>query len=638
MRPIILKQLKLFFLIILNVGLLLPSGATKATANRTSEPLIISSAGDTLKALGLLVERNKVSNSLQAIKYARIALNIARHTDSITNLVDAYKWIGKAYLQNQIDSSVFYYNRALRIADSCHLITQKVHIYYNLASIYNAAYNYKSAVSLLDSSINLAKLVKDPEGISNAYIAIGNIKFNIHDFVNARLMYEAALEIARKGMLYKQMGVAMGNLARKPFELDTQKSLAKQREALGYLNKVKGVELEMAYIYINMGFWSAIPDTALYYYKSALKLALNANLSKVVFGAYNDMAYSYLDKKDVKTAESCLNQAIPLALQMKDNEWLASLYDTYADVCVQKGDFKNAFEFQRKAKKAKDLDYIQKATDQIRLLAALSDLKSKELIIQNEEMELLVQRNKLQRTELWLVIALLLMVGSVFTILILQQRNNVKLQKAQISSAKRIIEMEEGEKGRIARELHDLTGQLVLGISGSIENIEFLDPAVKDHINARIKELGTSIRHISHRMNSAMIEHFTFSEMITGLCEDMQKLSRMKISLDMTEEFPNMPNELVLHFYRITQELLTNAGKHARESQVKIKIFAKNDKLFLVYSDNGSGFTVGGNSKPSMGILNIYERAKLVGGQAHLTSAPGEGTTWEIFFQLDKKI
>jgi two-component system sensor histidine kinase UhpB len=197
--------------------------------------------------------------------------------------------------------------------------------------------------------------------------------------------------------------------------------------------------------------------------------------------------------------------------------------------------------------------------------------------------------------------------------------------------------MEESEKGRIARELHDLTGQLVMGISGTIENIEFSEPEVKDQIKDRINELGKSIRQISHRMNRAMIEHFTFSELITGLCEDVQRLSGMSVQLEIPEEFPALPNELVLHFYRITQELLTNATKYARDSQVKIKITAEYGKLALFYSDNGPGFITGEKSRASMGIMNIYERAKLIRGQAFVKSSPGLGTSWEIFFPITQK-
>jgi signal transduction histidine kinase len=350
------------------------------------------------------------------------------------------------------------------------------------------------------------------------------------------------------------------------------------------------------------------------------------------------MAYSYLDKRDVQQAESCLrDKAIPLAQQIKDYDWLASLYDTYADVCQMKGDYKKGLEFQKKAMKARKADNELKGSDQVRLLAALLEFNKKELKIKSDEKELLVKENRLKLITIWLVIAVLLIAASVFTTFILQQRNRARFQKEQIGSAKRIIEMEETEKGRTARELHDLTGQLVLGISGTIENIDFPDQEIKQQLTTRIKELGTSIRQISHRMNRAMIEHFTFSEMISGLCEDVQKLSKMMINLDMSDDFPDIPNELVLHFYRITQELLTNAGKYARESQVKIRVFAENGKLTLIYSDDGPGFNLGEKSKPSMGILNIFERAKLVGGMANLTSAPGKGTSWEITFPIDQQ-
>jgi len=596
-------------------------------------------ASDTLKKLGILVENNKVSNNPLSIKYAKMALAMALKSDSITDLVDAYKWLGKAYMQNQMDSSYYYYNLALHIADSNHLIKQKAHICYNLASLRSAAYDYKNAISLLDLSNRLAESVKDPEGIANAYIAIGNIHFNTHDYKNARIMFDSALKFSSRNTLYKQMGVATANLARRPFEVDSKKSLTELKKALFYLSKVNGVEEEMAYIYINIGTLNVNPDSALFYYKTALNLAIKTNLPKIRFGAYNNMAYSYLDKGDVKSAESCLlGNAIPDAQKLNDNNWLSSLYDTYADVCAQKGEYKKALDFQKKAMRSRDADYKQKASEEVSLLAALLEVTKKEMIIQDEQKELLLQKTKLQQTQLWLVVALLFIAATLFITYVMQQRNKAKLQKEQISSAKRIIEMEETEKGRTSRELHDLTGQLVLGISGTIENIEFPDPEIKEQLNKRIKELGVSIRQISHRMNRAMIEHFTFSEMISGLCEDVQKLSHLHIELDMPDEFPDLPNEQVLHFYRITQELLTNAGKYARESKVKIRILAGNGRITLLYSDNGPGFTLGEQVKPSMGVLNIFERAKLEGGQAILTTAPGKGTSWEIYFPLGQKI
>jgi two-component system, NarL family, sensor kinase len=593
-----------------------------------------ASLKDSLLILDTLVKMHKVSNSYLAVHWAKRALVIANLINTPEAEAHALTLLGIGYSLNHKDSSFFYFNAALDIAEAENLANQRVHILYSLAMISKDANDYKTSLRLLDSTVRMAESIKNYEVASNAYVAIGNIRYGMNDYESARNMYESAFKVAAIDSLYFQMGVANANLAKKVFEKNNVLAIVILKKALGYLRKInngKGAEDEIANILINIGNKNTNPDSALFYYKSALNLAVNVNLPKIIMGAYNSMAYRYLKKGNTLKAESCLKDfAIPVGIKNKDNDWLSSLHDTYADVAIAQGDYKKAFEMQKNALSYRIADNNEKASDQIRLLASVLDLKNKELIIQTG-------KTRLQRVKFWLVIALLLVFVSIFTILVLYQRNKVKLQKEQIGSARRIIEMEESEKGRIARELHDLTGQLVMGISGTIENIEFPEPEIKEQIKNSIKDLGSSIRQISHRMNRAMIEHFTFSELITGLCEDVQKLSRMSVHLEIPEEFPGLPNELVLHFYRITQELLTNATKYARESQVRIKIVVENGKLALYYSDNGPGFIVGDKGKPSMGIMNIYERAKLIGGQATLKSSPGKGTSWEILFPILQK-
>jgi two-component system, NarL family, sensor kinase len=590
------------------------------------------SLNDSLLTLDTLVRIYKISNPYLAVHWAKRALVVANQIKTDEAVAQAYILLGISFLQLHKDSSYIFYTQALKISEDAHLAKQKANVLYNLANIYEAADNHKDAITMLDSSILLAESIKDYVVMSNAYNSLGTIKVNIQDFESARQMFQTAFTIAKNDSQYKQMGVALANLAR--FRKDANESVLLMKEAIGYLKKLKngkGAEEEIANVLNNIGNKFSNPDSGLYYYRSALKIATYAKLPKIVMAAYNNMAYNYLDKGDVPMAESCLRDyAIPIAQKDKDYDWLSSLHDTYADIAIAQGDYKKAFEMQKKALSERITDNQEKATGQVRLLAALLDLKNKELIIQTE-------RNRLQKTKLWLAIAVLLAVISVFFTLVLQQRNRVRFHKEQIGSARRIIEMEESEKGRIARELHDLTGQLVMGISGSIENIEFSDPGIKEQIKTNIAELGKSIRQISHRMNRAMLEHFTFSEMITGLCEDVQRLSGLSVSLEIPEEFPDLPNELVLHFYRITQELLTNATKYAKESQVKIGVLLENGKLILSYKDNGPGFIMGENGKRSMGLMNIHERAKLVRGHATVKSSPGQGTSWEIIFPVDLK-
>jgi signal transduction histidine kinase len=391
----------------------------------------------------------------------------------------------------------------------------------------------------------------------------------------------------------------------------------------------------MARIYINIGYRAKNPDTALFYFNEALKLTRIANLSEIEMGAYNNMVYSYLEKGNIEKAEDCLiNHAIPLAQRQKNDDYLATLCDTYAEVLTRKGDFQAAAKWQKTAMDKRISADKAQASEQVRLLGVLLDLKSKELTIQDKQKEILLQQNRLQKTRLGLTITIFMIIGFVFIILWLQQRNRVKLQVQQIQSAKRIIEMEENEKAKTARELHDITGQLVLGITGEIENLELPDVKIKEEIQGKIKELGKSIRRISHRMNKAMLDTFTFEELITGQCDDIKKLMGLKIHLEMPEDPLVLDEEFVLHTYRIVQELLTNAGKYAKDSFVSIIFVKTSNELILTYNDNGPGFDSGLMEKKGMGLMNIFERAKLLNGSAKVTSFPGDGTTWEIKFPL----
>jgi two-component system NarL family sensor kinase len=596
-------------------------------------PSRLTALKDSIKKLDFLVQNTMVTNPVQSIKYAQRAITYARELKSTEELIHGFKLMGQALYKTNYDSSFIYYNRALKLADSSKIYSLKPFLLYNCGRLYRIAKFTDKAMNFLDSSIQSAESQKDYATKAAALNDIGIIYIdnNNHDY--GIKMFDSAYKIAMRQSLNKQIGLSLGNLAR--FEKDDVKAYKLNKEALRYLLKAKGTEEAVSRIYINIGYRATNPDSALFYYNVALKLTRNINLAGVEMGLYNAMANSYLEKGNIKSAEECLvDHAIPIAQKLKDDDWMATLYDSYADVLVRKGDYKAAAEWQKTAlKKRKAADKAQ-ASEQVRLLSVILDLKSKEVTIQDNQKQILVQQNRLQKTRLGLTITIFMIIGFVFIILWLQQRNRVRLQVEQIQSAKRIIEMEENEKAKVARELHDITGQLVLGITGEIENLDLPDSKIKDEIKGKIKDLGKSIRQISHRMNKAMLDNFTFEELIQGQCEDIQKVVGLKIRLEMPDEPIILNEEVVLHAYRIVQELLTNAGKYALDSYVSI-VFQKSDtELIIQYNDNGPGFDSSLIEKKGMGLMNIFERAKLMNGSAKVMSSPGDGTSWEIKFPL----
>lgn len=588
---------------------------------------------DSINKLDSLVQVTMIGTPTLSIKYARKAVGYALKLKTPEDLVHGYSLMGQAFYKNRKDSSYIYFNKALKIADSTKQNKRKHLLLFYCAKLYYVAKNYKTAIILFDSCIGLAEAQKDYTTIASAFNLLGSINIDIKNKDDALKMFDSANKIAVRYSIPSQIGLSLGNLAR--FEKDPVKANKLEKEAIQYLLKSKGNEEGLARIYINIGFRAKNPDTALFYFKEALKQTRNTYLPEVELPAYNNMVYSYLDKGKIKEAEECLvDHAIPLAQKEKNDDWMATLCDTYAEVLVKKGDFKAAAKWQKTAMDKRISADRAQASEQVRLLGVLLDVKSKEVIIQDNQKEILLQQNRLQKTRLGLTITIFMIIGFVFIILWLQQRNRVKLQVQQIQSAKRIIEMEENEKAKTARELHDITGQLFLGIAGEIENLEIKDNLVKEEIKGKIKNLGTSIRRISHRMNKAMLDNFTFEELIVGQCEDIKKLVGLQINLEMPEEPLVLDEEVVLHSYRIVQELLTNAGKYAKDSYVSLVFLKTSSELIFTYSDNGPGFDTSLIEKRGMGLLNIFERAKLLNGTAKVTSSPGDGTSWEIKFPV----
>jgi two-component system, NarL family, sensor kinase len=584
---------------------------------------------DSFRILDTLVDANKIANTKLAIAYAKRANVLAKKLGTAEELVRAEFLLGVAYFWTENkDTSYLYLTRAIQISDSLKSRHQVPKILYSMASINLAAQNNRTAVILLDSCIQLALKENDFSIIADAYNQLGNVLLIIRSVPDAVKMYDSALKIAREHKLYAQIGAALSNIAK--FEKDPAKAIQLLKESVANFKMTKGTEAGIASSFGMIGNRQTNPDSALYYFSMALELVKNRNLSKVELFLYNNMAYSYMDKGNLDKATECLIQhAIPMAKKEKNHDWLSSLYDTYADVLSAQGKYEEALKWQKQSNRQRVAADQQQAGDQVRLLSSLLDLK-------NKEKEISDQRNRLQKVRFWLITSISLIIGFIFILLWLQQRNRTKLQKQQVSSAKRIIEMEESEKGRIAQELHDLTGQLVMGINGELEGLEIPDPALKDQMKGKIKELGQSIRRISHRMNRAMIEHFTFDELVSGQCSDFQRLTGIPVGLDISLDQPELPSEVVLHVYRILQELLTNAGKYVKEGQVTFEISSKGNQFRLYYSDNGPGFEPGDQKDLGMGLMNIYERTKILGGVAKLTSAPGDGTTWEILVPLQK--
>jgi signal transduction histidine kinase len=584
---------------------------------------------DSLKKVESLVYSLIVTNPSEALYYAKSGLSLALSGKFPSALVKANSIVGYAYRTTKQDSGFFYYSESLKLANRYGITNQKANVFCDLSKIYSSASDFKTSIIMLDSAKRLAILELNYKVLSDVYNELGSIKLEISDSIDARKMFDSALLIARKHYIFTQVGAALGNLA--TLESNVTQSIYLNKQAIINLKKSAGTETIIASILINIGFLQDNPDSAIYYYSNALNTLESLHLDEPSIAAYNAMAYAYMDKTEYYKADFCLvKKAIPLAGHDKNYNWLSSLFDSYADLLIKENRPNDAALAAKKALSFKKKADAKQASDQVRLLAAILDSKNKEIRLGLYDRQVQSQTVRIQKMNL-LVTILVLLIGTIlFIALFIVQRTKLSTQRKLVESAKKIISIEEGLAERLSMELHDLTSPLYSSLLYEVEAVDIPDSTMKSEIQSKLKLLAEAIRNISHRMSAAFSEQLSFEEQVVGLCNDMQKLTRVGINLEigLLDFQPSRENSN--HIIRILQELLSNAVKHVEVGEINLKIFIDKKLLKILYIDNGQGFEMKSSKNKGLGLTSILERTKLMGGNANLISQPSSGTHWFI--------
>lgn len=558
----------------------------------------------------------------------------ARINDSLARV---FLLKGVALYIEDPDSAFYCYTEGLRFVSTSSSSDILPRLLYNMAMIHNLALNHKSTTLFLDSAIREAKRTGDSITLANSYNMLGNIRELLGDTSAALSAWLTSFEIARDQELYLQMGVAWSNLAKG--KISEEKYIPMLHESIAMINKSPGSHQELGTIYNNLGYASANPDTAIGYFRRAIDVGRECNDHEVIVYALNNMAYSYLEKKDLNLARACLEQeAIPLALHHNKATWLADLFDSYADVMLAEGNWVSAADYMKRSNEALKKAVSDQKTRQNQLLLALLDARNRELVIRAKEEEIFMQHTREQ--VMWLVIGLLaltLLLAGVVAFFI-HQRNRMQTQRREIETARRFVALDEKEKSRIARQLHDLTGPISQLLNKQIGGLEFPDVVMKTELKTRLENITTTLRHLSHRMNKAMMDQLSFTELIEGLRMDIQAMTDIPVIVRIDSACEQLPSTLSQHVYFMMLELLTNAVKHVRTGDIRLSLSVEYGMLYLIYRDKGPGFDTEAIKQKGMGLSNIMERARLLKGKAEVLSDSGEGTRWTISIPLKKNL
>ncbi|NOZ28995.1 MAG: GAF domain-containing sensor histidine kinase [Chloroflexi bacterium] len=215
----------------------------------------------------------------------------------------------------------------------------------------------------------------------------------------------------------------------------------------------------------------------------------------------------------------------------------------------------------------------------------------------------------------------------------------IREQREQLRAlAKQLDQIEEAERRRLARELHDRVGQNLTALSISLSALRSrLSLADEDLFSVRIddaialvEEITQSIRDVMADLRPAVLDDYGLLPALRWFAHRFAQRTGLHIQVLGEEDAPRLPPDTETALFRITQEALTNVAKHAQAQQVTISLESKEDMTRLVIADDGVGFDFaamrqhGGEGRWGLHIMR--ERAEAVGGQLRIDAAPGKGT------------
>jgi PAS domain S-box-containing protein len=202
----------------------------------------------------------------------------------------------------------------------------------------------------------------------------------------------------------------------------------------------------------------------------------------------------------------------------------------------------------------------------------------------------------------------------------------------------RVINAQEEERKRLARELHDDFSQQLAGLSIAMGNLKRLIPEREtdarkqsDRVQHKLVEVAESVREISHQLHPAVLEYSGLVAALRSYSEEFSRLSGIRVAFQGDDSIGEVPPGVSLSLYRITQEALQNVAKHAQAPEAAVSLRRSGNLLCLTIEDRGIGMSPDSKSDSKsvsgLGLISIKERTRLIGGTVEISSRPNQGTT-----------
>lgn len=552
-------------------------------------------------------------------------------------------------LQGLYDSSLYYNLKSVELSRQINDSAYLAKTLFNTGSSYRAIGDYEKAVTYYLKGRKLFAKINQPnnEALVNDLLQV--LYMDLHQYDKAITYGELSVKQYRQLSLPNNLGVALNNLGvnyahKKQFD----KAIPLFQEALVISRKVNDVSMEanqmlnLGDAYMNLGNYDRMKEN----YDHALQLNRKLKAHEGEATALRGISMYYQFTKQFTLAKKFGLEALAITESYKLVAEKSKMLNNLANISLSLQDIKAGFAYSQQSKLLQDSllnETIQKnALD----LEKKYQFEQKEIRIKQLETEKKLHQLSLHQKNILNYI----LIGGGVTILIIsllsyrnyrqkqklqQQRINELETEKQLTATEAVLKGEEQERTRIAKDLHDGLGGMLSGIKYSFNNMKgnlIMTPDSAQAFERSMDMLDSSIkemRRVAHNMMPEALVRFGLDTALKDFCNDINKSGALQVSYQsIGVEDATFEQTAAITIYRIVQELINNAMKHAAAKTAIVQVTKSDHQLTITVEDDGRGFDTsiikGTNG---IGWTNIQNRVDFLKGKLDVNSEPGKGTS-----------
>jgi len=585
------------------------------------------------------------SNSIseQLIKLSEKQKNIPLHQKAEINKV--YYYLNKSNADSGLSVSEKNIRSLLKSKGNDSLLAQ----YFSAAGLSLMRLNrQKDAMEKFFNALKTSEQVGDKFMMAKAQHNIGWAYMELNQYAEAITHFTSAIQIVEYNKIPYKMAVSYANIASCYGALNKYDSVY----------KYAGVSIKIAHEQNNYqteaNGWNILGTayTSEKKYQQALACFLKAKPIRAKIGdpffIVSDLAVlSELYAMMNKTSEGLQTGNEALAIAKKENlqSKLPMIYKAIALNYEKSGNYAAAAQLYKQVNVLKDSIYENASVEAVAEMKTKYETEKKERIIQEQQFNL-KKKNYFITT-----IAILVLLGALLAWLFYNRtklKQEAKLQAAVLSqqqiAAAAILQAEENERQRIAKDLHDGVGQIMsaakMNLSSFENDLQFKDEEQKlsfERIISLVDEGCREVRSVSHQMMPNVLLKSGLGKAVTEFLDKIdQKVLKVNLHTEGLNEHIEETTEIVL--YRVLQESVNNVIKHSGASELDLSLIKDADGISATIEDNGRGFDSKNLSeKAGIGLKNMKARVEYLKGTIDFDSSPGKGTLVAIHIPLLNK-